>query len=149
MKIPELIYSTVTNTCARCHQGKVFENTNPYNFKNAFKLKNSCSECNLKYEKEPGFFYGSLYVSYALSSGFFMIWFFIDSFWLHMDAINLALIVTATILLAFPLVHQYAKLIWLNFFVKYDKKYAKVKQKKEDTTSISPDTRNVNVQAGN
>ena len=29
----------------------------------------NCSHCNLKYEIEPGFFYGAMYVSYALAIG--------------------------------------------------------------------------------
>jgi hypothetical protein len=29
-------------------------------------MKKSCDVCGVKYEKEPGFFYGSMYVSYGL-----------------------------------------------------------------------------------
>lgn len=123
MIIPEILYSAATNTCARCHKGKVFENNNPYNFKNALSMNDSCSECHLKYEREPGFFYGALYVSYALMSGIFIVWFIGDLLWIHMEAVSLAIVVMSTMLLLFPVVYRTARILWLNFFVRYDKSY--------------------------
>ncbi len=128
MIIPEIIYSTAANKCPRCHKGKVFENNNPYSFKNGLTMHVSCSECNLKYEREPGFFYGALYVSYALMSGIFILWFISDLLWIHMDAVVLAIIVMITMLLLFPVVYRTARILWLNFFVRYDKNYTHKKQ---------------------
>jgi hypothetical protein len=124
MRIPEIVYSTACNKCARCHKGKVFENNNPYSFKNGLTMKDSCSECNLKYEREPGFFYGALYVSYALMSGIFIVWFLTDLLWIHMNAVALAIIVASTMLVFFPVVLRSARIIWLNFFVRFEKKYS-------------------------
>jgi hypothetical protein len=124
MIVPEIIYSTASNKCPRCHKGKVFEKNNPYSFKGPFEMKESCSECHLKYEREPGFFYGALYVSYALMSGIFIIWFLADLLWIHMDAVTLAIIVVSTMLVLFPVVFRSARIIWLNFFIRYDKKYS-------------------------
>lgn len=128
MIIPEIIYSTAANKCPRCHKGKIFENNNPYSFKNALTMSDSCSECNLKYEREPGFFYGALYVSYALMSGIFIAWFVSDLLWIHMEAVTLAIIVMLTMLFLFPVVYRTARILWLNFFVRYDKNYANKKQ---------------------
>ncbi len=124
MIIPEIIYSTVANKCPRCHKGKVFENNNPYSFNGPFEMKECCSECNLKYEREPGFFYGALYVSYALMAGVFIIWFLTDLLWLHLEAVNLLIFVISTILVLFPVVFRSARIIWLNFFIRFDKKYS-------------------------
>lgn len=121
MIIPEVIYSTVANKCPRCHKGNVFKNNNPYNLNETLKMKESCSECNLKYEREPGFFYGALYVSYALMSGIFIIWFLADLLWIHMEAITLAVAVVSTMLVLFPVVFRSARIIWLNFFIRFDK----------------------------
>lgn len=128
MIIPEITYSTLGNKCARCHKGKVFENNNPYSFKNGLTMKDSCSECHLKYEREPGFFYGALYVSYALMSGIFIVWFLADLLWIHMEAVTLAIVVASTMLILFPVVYRSARLVWLNFFIRYDKNYSKNKQ---------------------
>lgn len=124
MIIPEIIYSTTANKCPRCHNGKVFEKNNPYSFKKPFEMNESCSDCNLKYEREPGFFYGALYVSYALTSGIFIIWFLADLLWLHMDAVTLVILVVSTMLVLFPVVFRSARIIWLNFFIRFDKKFS-------------------------
>ena len=123
MKIPELIYSTATNTCARCHKGKVFKSRNPYNLTQALDMHQHCSNCGLVYEKEPGFFYGALYVSYALMSGTFIVWFVGDLLWFHLSTWQLILAVSVTMALFFPIAFRWSRLIWLNFFVKYNKRY--------------------------
>lgn len=121
MIIPEITYSVLKNKCPRCHKGKIFVSNNPYDPWKFSKMHDSCSECHLHYEKEPGFFYGALYVSYALMAGIFIIWFVADLLWLHMDAFVLALSVVGSMLILFPIVYRWARIIWLNFFVRYEK----------------------------
>jgi uncharacterized protein (DUF983 family) len=121
MIISEILYSTAANKCPRCHKGKVFENSNPYSFKKPFEMEDSCSECDLKYEREPGFFYGALYVSYALMSGIFIVWFLADLLWIHMEALTLAIAVASTMLVLFPVVFRSSRIIWLNFFIRFMK----------------------------
>jgi uncharacterized protein (DUF983 family) len=121
MKVPELIFSTVANKCPRCHKGSMFATNNPYRLNRAFLMHEECSVCRLKYEREPGFFYGALYVSYALMSGIFILWFVADLIWLQWDAVSLSSWVVVTMIVFFPLAFRWARLIWINFFVRYDK----------------------------
>jgi uncharacterized protein (DUF983 family) len=121
MVVPEIIYSTINNKCPRCHKGRIFENNFAYNLKNGLKMNPGCSQCGLKYEKETGFFYGAMYVSYALMSGILIIWFLSDLLWLHFEALTLASLVVCTMIALFPVVYRWARIIWLNFFVRYDK----------------------------
>jgi uncharacterized protein (DUF983 family) len=52
--------------CPNCGKEKVFSsNGNVFLFK-APQMKEKCSECNKKFEKEPGYFVGAMYFSYAL-----------------------------------------------------------------------------------
>jgi uncharacterized protein (DUF983 family) len=125
MIVPQIIYSTLTNKCSRCHGGKVFENNNPYSFMNGITMKETCSKCGLKYEREPGFFYGAMYVSYALMSGILIVWFISDLLWLHFEPITLATVVVTSMLVLFPVAFRWARIIWLNFFIRYDKTYSK------------------------
>ncbi len=135
MVIPEIIYSVATNTCPHCHKGKVFENSNPYSFTKGLKMKDSCSECGLKYEREPGFFYGSLYVNYALSSGIFIVLYLSDALWIHMETWLLLTLVVVLLLGLYPVTYRLGRLFWINFFIRYDKKYSKSKQKQMTVTS--------------
>jgi len=129
MKILNLLYSTVQNKCPRCHEGQVFEYNSPYRLASMFKIHKNCSHCGLKYEKEPSFFYGAMYASYALTSGWFIVWFFIDLFFLHMETIYFAIFITLSIIVLSPLTIRVSRLMWLNLFNKFDKNY----QKKEVT----------------
>lgn len=121
MILYDIIYSTLANKCPRCHKGKLFESGNPYHFKSAFKMNTECSCCGLKYEREPGFFYGAMYVSYALMSGIFILWFIADLLWLHLSAPVLFLLVLVSMLAFFPVAYRWARIIWLNFFTRFEK----------------------------
>ncbi|MBI3520431.1 MAG: DUF983 domain-containing protein [Bacteroidetes bacterium] len=92
-----------------------------------FKLHKTCSHCHLEYEREPSFFYGAMYVSYAISSGWFIIWYALQSFYLNWDTFNFALFVMVFIILVSPLTLRWSRLIWLNFFYGYKKEYEQQK----------------------
>ena len=59
------LYSIFKMRCPRCQEGEFFI-SHAYDLKNAGTIHEHCSECNLKYSREPGFFYGAMYVAYAL-----------------------------------------------------------------------------------
>ncbi len=111
------------NKCSRCHQGDVFVSKNPYKLSKMFEMHKTCNHCHLEYEREPSFFYGALYVSYAISSGWFMIWFALQNYVLNWETLHFALFVTGFIILVAPLTLRWSRLIWLNFFFKYKKEF--------------------------
>jgi len=123
MIIVNILYSMLMNKCSRCHKGDVFVSKNPYNFKNMFNVHKACSHCNLTYEREPSFFYGAMYVSYAISSGWFIIWYALENFVLNWETIHFALFVTGFVIVVSPLTLRWSRLIWLNFFFKYKKEF--------------------------
>jgi uncharacterized protein (DUF983 family) len=51
--------------CPRCRQGDMFSNS-MYSFKQQ-KMNINCPHCNMKFEKEPGYFYVAMFVSYAFN----------------------------------------------------------------------------------
>ena len=81
-----------------------------------------CDKCGLKYEKEPGFYYGAMYVAYALGVALFVT--FWVSFNLFFNNISLGWqigsIIVGTIVLS-PYIYALSKIIWANLFIKYDK----------------------------
>ncbi|AXG74527.1 DUF983 domain-containing protein [Flavobacterium arcticum] len=57
----------ITEKCPICGEGHVFtKKGNPLLFKMP-KMNKECLVCHHKFEKEPGFFYGAMYVSYGLT----------------------------------------------------------------------------------
>jgi uncharacterized protein (DUF983 family) len=51
--------------CPRCRIGKVF--TGPTYGLRIQKMNEFCPHCNLKFEREPGYFYVAMFVSYAMN----------------------------------------------------------------------------------
>lgn len=115
------MYSVLWNRCPQCHVGKVFISNKAYNLKDFDKMNTSCSGCGIKYEKEPGFYQGAMYVSYALMSGWFIITWAADTFIFKSETWQYLTFVISTIILFMPLTFRISRLIWINFFIKYDK----------------------------
>lgn len=126
MLIPEIFYSIFTNTCPKCHQGKVFSNPNPYDLARFDHMEKSCSHCGNVYEKEPGFFYGAMYVSYALMAGWFMVTWLIDSLFIHTDLLYFTIFIGISVLLFAPLTFRVSRILWMNFFTRFDKSISKL-----------------------
>lgn|SRR5690606_6805052 len=63
--IPSEFKSAVDGKCPRCRTGHMFS-APLFSFKSQ-KMLIKCPACDLKFEKEPGYFYVAMYVSYALS----------------------------------------------------------------------------------
>ena len=53
----------ITAKCPKCRVGNIYANP-VYSFSGQKMLK-SCPHCEMVFEKEPGYFYGAMYVSYA------------------------------------------------------------------------------------
>lgn len=64
-KVVSQINAVINSKCPRCRKGDMFVNS-MYGFK-AQKMHVNCQHCGLKYERELGYFYVAMFVSYALN----------------------------------------------------------------------------------
>jgi endogenous inhibitor of DNA gyrase (YacG/DUF329 family) len=132
---PNYLWAVFTNKCPRCRKGYIFKTKNGYDLKHTVDMVEKCPECGQPTEIEVGFYYGTGYVSYALSVAFlvasFIAWkvligmtFALDDnrmfYWMG-TAIGLLLICQ-------PLVMRLSRSFWLSWFVKYDKDWQAKKQ---------------------
>ncbi len=76
-----------------------------------------CPVCGLRFEVEPGFFIGAMYISYAMSLGLFVLvgasvyWLFNNpEFYYYMIAIPLM------VLILLPLMYRYSRVLFLHLF---------------------------------
>lgn len=114
------LYSIFNQKCPRCHEGNVFENKNP--FKKMTAVHSNCSHCGLRYEKEPGFFFGAMYVTYMFNIAFFVTC--IVAYFVLLDQYISGLFlmifyVVMTVILT-PIYYRLSRMIWLNFFQSYE-----------------------------
>ena len=64
-----LIPSVAKMKCPNCRKGNMFTNKSIFPLKKLLDMPEKCSECGQKMELEVGFYYGTGYVSYAVTVG--------------------------------------------------------------------------------
>ena len=113
--------------CPRCRRGKLFKDYSAYNFKHTFDMHEECPVCKQKFDMEPGFWYGTGYVSYAISIAFlvatFIAWKVLIGMTFSVDDNRIFYWMgTAFILLLIfqPLIMRLSRSLWLSWFVSYD-----------------------------
>lgn len=126
-----LITSIVTCKCPRCREGYMFVKPDAYS-KGFMKMHNTCQVCGQPFDLEVGFYYGSSYVSYALSVaisvGSLIVWWLSIGLSVQDNRIFYWMGFNAVLLISIqPLLMRIARSGWLNFFVHYDSNWKNVK----------------------
>ncbi|MDF9796925.1 uncharacterized protein (DUF983 family) [Catalinimonas alkaloidigena] len=121
-----LLYALLNHKCPRCRQGDLFKYSlfeKPLHFTATNK---TCPHCQLIFEREPGFFFGAMYVSYALTMGVLLSTAFIlynvfgdPELWVYIVT------VPSIVLLLLPVIFRYSRTIYLHGFggISYNNKY--------------------------
>jgi uncharacterized protein (DUF983 family) len=108
--------------CPQCREADMFT-SRAYDLKHFGDMPSHCPRCDFRYEREPGFFYGAMYVSYALSVGIFLTTVFILYFFAGDPALEVYVIsVGVMAVVLYPLTFRYSRVIFVNIFggVTYD-----------------------------
>jgi uncharacterized protein (DUF983 family) len=113
------IFSLLKGKCPKCETGDVFKTKgNLFLFRMPVMHEN-CPHCGHKFEREPGYFFGAMYVSYALTVAeavaVFVAWeLFMPG---QYDYRVILLILLPQILLWF-VNFRLSRIIWMYFFTK-------------------------------
>ncbi|MEQ9424824.1 MAG: DUF983 domain-containing protein [Cyclobacteriaceae bacterium] len=106
----------VDERCPRCRESKMFV-TPPVHWRDFTKMKATCDTCGLRFQVEPGFFIGAMYISYAIIVGIIVVTaitlfnlFNNPDLWVYMAVV----IGTTTILL--PFIYRYSRVLFLYWF---------------------------------
>ena len=141
---PSFFLSLLQNKCPRCREGKLFYGRSSWNLKKNLKMPKYCHVCGQPTEIEVGFYYGTGYVSYALTVGLslltFVLWYAIIGmsvddnrffYWLGFNAVLLILMQ--------PYLMRLSRTIWLTFFVRYNPHWKEQPLNKDALDRIIPD----------
>lgn len=125
-KHPVYIPSLLRLKCPHCRRGEMFVNKNSYS-KNLMQMHEHCAVCQQPMEIEPAFYYGTGYVSYALSVAVsvasFIAWWVIIGFSFNDNRFFWWIGFNAVLLIAMqPYLMRLSRTVWLAFFVRYDRK---------------------------
>lgn len=117
------INSILTGSCPRCNEESMYVGKNMYDPSKTIKMNDKCSHCGLHYQLEPSFFYGSMYVSYAVGVAFGVAAFIIFYFFLKTNLKTAFIGISSTLILFMPIIMRLSRNIWINFFISYDKNW--------------------------
>jgi uncharacterized protein (DUF983 family) len=129
---PNFLWSLLQNKCPACRKGNIFKYGGAYNLKHFTEMNERCPVCGEDFEREIGFYYGTGYVSYALTVAFsvatFVAWWVLLGFSLYDNRMFWWLGVNAVLLVLLqPPIMRLSRTIWLAFFVRYNPNYKEIK----------------------
>ncbi len=118
------ILNLLQSKCPRCRIGDMFIKKNPYS-KGFMKMHDRCEVCGQYFDLEVGFYYGSGYMSYAITVGLsavsFIAWWIIIGISYDDNRVFGWLVFNALLVLGLqPWLMRLSRTIWLATFVKYD-----------------------------
>lgn len=102
--------------CPNCKKGKIFLNGGNILLLKIPKMNDRCPECNYKFERETGFFFGAMFVSYALAAAqmitsLVIFWHFID-----LSPLRVFAIIGVIALLLSTINFKLSRSIWIYLF---------------------------------
>jgi len=125
--MPALSYraALLRGKCPRCRKGNIFtyplrEQVFQFN-----KMNETCPQCEVRLEPEPGFYQGAMYIGYGITIVFIVLISIIlyvaghPSEWVYIGT------VIAVMILLIPLNYRYSRILYLYFFggIRFDSRY--------------------------
>jgi len=120
VKKGQFIYGIVKGKCPRCHEGDFYKYPFTLVPQKITQLHSHCTHCDLKYMMEPSFFYGAMYVNYAITVLISVIMFVFTKVILNLDFLTSIISVIIGVLVLSPLSLRLSRLLWINIFVKFE-----------------------------
>lgn len=105
--------------CPQCRQGDLFKRPGLYTIDGMGKMYDRCPVCNLKYEQEPGFWWGSMYLNYGYSVAIVLPAFVIFKLLLGMSFYGSLALSGFLLFLMVPVVFRIGRATWIYWFGKY------------------------------
>lgn len=87
-----------------------------------------CEVCGQDYVIEPGFFFGSTYISYALTLAWLIPTFLIVRLVLGFEYSTFIIVMFLLLPVLVPIIFRTSRSVWIHMFVKYDPSLSKKAQ---------------------
>ena len=117
--------SILTGSCPKCQNESMYSDKNPLHLTKVLKMNENCSHCGLKYQIEPSFFYGAMYVSYGLNVAVGIAAFIVSFVFFGASIEQSFLTIVITLIVLFPFVLRLSRNLYINMFISYDPKAGK------------------------
>ena len=117
------LYAIRKSKCPRCHQGNLFKSS-LFSGQGVYNMHKRCAVCDQDFELEPGFYWGAMYIGYALYTLYMLtaiaLLFFGTALTLNQ---SFALTMLGALIMV-PYIARRARVWWINIAIRYNKKIA-------------------------
>ncbi|WP_196886189.1 DUF983 domain-containing protein [Aureivirga sp. CE67] len=111
------IVNIAKGVCPNCQKGKMFKVKGSLLKFKFPQMHDFCPSCNHKFEREPGFFYGAMYVSYGVSVAEGIATYVISSMFFEEKLDFRIMIIIAVVLLSMTVFnYRISRVIWAYIF---------------------------------
>ena len=122
MKTSSKLYSVLFLKCPKCHKGDLLVQ-HPYKLSAMNRVNDRCTVCGQKFKLEPSFFYGSMYVSYAIGVAMAVAVFVLGLLLGFKGMLQYFFAISIVLVILMPYIGALSKSIWAHFFIDYDPKF--------------------------
>jgi hypothetical protein len=100
------VAALVAGRCPQCRDARIF--------RGLWAMHAACPRCGLRFDREPGYFTGAMYVSYALALPLLALLVLAVRWFLPGSGIERSVALAAVLFLpAVPLVFRYSRILWI------------------------------------
>lgn len=115
--------SILNCNCPKCHQGKMFVKGKLSKPSSLFSMNKRCENCHQSFEPEPGFYFGAMFISYAINTALFItVWILLKTFYPDYSLTMLLITISLAAILALPIIFRLSRSIWIAIFIPFKQK---------------------------
>ncbi len=115
-----VLYSIATIKCPRCREGNMFQEGTLYSTRFA-DMHKGCPCCGQTFEPEPGYYYGAMYVSFAINVGIFLVSLAVLNQFVEEITMGMMIGVVAVVVIGLlPVIFRLSRVLWIHIFIRYE-----------------------------
>lgn len=109
--------------CPNCNDGDIYKNDGNILILKFPKMNQQCPTCHYKFEREPGYFFGAMYVSYGLAVAEMIASLIIFWHLFNLSPLMVFCIITILTFLLAGINFKLSRSVWIHMFFKTNNDY--------------------------
>ena len=118
--------------CPRCRKSPLF--SEPFELSKPIDMPYACITCGLRYEPEPGYYFGAMFISYILSCSLLLPIALLLNFYTEIGINTIMAIIIFIGAVLFMKILRLSRSLWIHIMIGYDpqaeRRYSERKKKK-------------------
>lgn len=116
--------------CPRCRKSPLF--SQPFDLSKPLEMPYACIACGQRYEPEPGYYFGAMFVSYGLSCLLFLPLALLLNFFSPLSVNGIMVTIMFIGAIFFIRILRLSRSLWIHIMIGYDSKAERRYQSKKD-----------------